>query len=395
MINIINKDNCSGCKACYNICPKNCIDMVIDEEGFWYSKVNEDVCIQCGLCEKVCPEINICNSEKAYNEPITFAAWNNDEDKRAASSSGGIFTSIAEWILLNDGVVFGVGYDNEFNVVHKEVKSLEGLKDLRGSKYVQSDINDSYTKAKHSLKKGKKVLFTGTPCQIAGLHNYLQEKYDNLYTCDIVCHGVPSPEIFKKYKQMLESLNGSSIQRIAFRHKKYGWKLFSVSLLFNNNTEYSKTLREDPYMLGFLSNYYLRPSCYTCTYSKIPRNSDITLGDYWGVGNKYPELDDDKGTSLLLVNTDKGKIMLEGCKNNIFIEECDLDHAIKGNPCIVKPVNEPELRKKFFEDFNNKDFDYVVKKYMSPPSGIEKFIIFVRRGLRFIKRRTSKLFGHE
>lgn len=395
MINIINKENCSGCKACYNVCPKSCIDMVIDEEGFWYPKVNEDVCIQCGLCEKVCPEINIYNSEKACDKPTTFAAWNNDEDKREASSSGGIFTSIAEWILSNGGVIFGAGYDDEFNVVHKEVNSIEGLNDLRGSKYVQSNINDTYKKAKQYLNEGKKVLFTGTPCQIAGLYNYLQKKYDNLYTCDIVCHGVPSPEVFEKYKQMLESLNGSTIQRIAFRHKKYGWKLYSVSLLFNNNIEYSKTLKEDPYILGFLRDYYLRPSCYKCTYSKLPRVSDITLGDFWGVGNKYPGLDDDKGTSLLLVNTDKGKIMLEGCKDSIFIQECDLEHAIKGNPCMVKSVNEPELRKKFFEDFNNKDFDYVVKKYMSPPSWIERTMVFIKRGIGFIKRKTSRLFNYK
>lgn len=395
MVNIINKYSCSGCKAYYNMCPKNCIDMLIDKEGFWYPKVNEDECIQCRLCEKICPEVNIYNNKKAYSKPITLAAWNNDKFKREASSSGGIFTSIAEWILFNNGVVFGAGYDDEYNVIHKEASSLEELTDLRGSKYVQSDINDTYTKAKRYLEEDKKVLFAGTPCQIAGLYNFLQKTYDNLCTCDIVCHGVPSPKVFNKYKQMLERLNGSTIERIAFRDKKYGWKLYSLSLLFNNDKEYSKTLREDPYMLGFLRNYYLRPSCYTCTYAKLPRISDITLGDFWGVGNKYPELDDDKGTSLILVNTDKGKTMVDNCKDDIFNRQCNLEHAIKGNPCIIKPSREPEMRRRFFEDFNNNDFDYVVKKYMSPPSWFEKQIMFARRVLGYIKRRTSSLFNCE
>ncbi|MGH4052367.1 MAG: Coenzyme F420 hydrogenase/dehydrogenase, beta subunit C-terminal domain [Clostridium sp.] len=391
MISIINKKNCSGCKGCYNICPQKCIEMLVDEEGFWYPKVNENKCIECGLCEKVCPEINIYFNGRAYDKPNCYAAWNNNKSIREDSSSGGVFTSLAEWILLDGGVVFGAGYNQDFNIIHKEAHTIGELKELRGSKYVQSDINDTFSKAKQYLEKDNKVLFTGTSCQIAGLYSFLQKEYDKLYTCDIVCHGVPSPMVFQKYKQNLKKEYNSSIKRITFRNKKYGWKKYSVLIQFENDALYSKLAANDIYMQGFLKNYYLRPSCYKCSYSNISRVSDITLGDYWGIASKYPELDDDKGTSLLLVNTDKGKTMLKECKSNIFIQKCDLDHAIKGNPCIIKSVKEPDLRESFFEDVNRRDFNYVIKKYMSPPSWIKRKIMFSKRALTTVKKRINRL----
>jgi coenzyme F420-reducing hydrogenase beta subunit len=358
--------------------------MSADEEGFWYPKVNEDNCINCGLCEKVCPEINIYKNDKAYDKPACHAAWNNDKGIRQDSSSGGVFTSIAEWILSKDGVVFGALYDSNFNVRHKETHTIKGLSELRGSKYVQSDINDTYKSAKKYLDTGKIVLFTGTPCQIAGLYSFLQKEYALLYTCDIVCHGVPSPIVFQKYKENLENKYDSNIKKIAFRDKKNGWKKYFVSIQFDNDKEHSESAANNVYMKGFLRDYYLRPSCYKCSYSKSTRVSDITLGDYWGIASKYPDLDDDKGTSLLLVNTDKGKSMLEACKNKIFTQECDLDHAINGNPSIVSSVKVPNSRKNFFKDLHGREFNYVSKKYMSPPS-------WVKRILRFTKRRMSKL----
>ena len=390
MIKITDKKNCSGCKACYNICPKNCIEMNKDEEGFWYPKVDEAKCVNCGLCEKVCPEINIYKSDSASKAPACLAAWNKDKSTRENSSSGGVFTSIAEWILNNDGVVFGAGYDNAHNVMHKEVLKIEDLKELRGSKYVQSDIKDTYKSAKQHLDNGKKVLFTGTPCQIAGLYNFLQKDYTEVYTCDIVCHGVPSPIVFQKYKQNLEDTYNSKLQRITFRNKKNGWKSYCVAIQFENGSEYSKPFTQDAYMKGFLRNYYLRPSCYKCSYAKLPRVSDITLGDFWGIASKYPELDDDGGTSLLLINTDKGKAMLKGCKNNIQQHKCDLQVAIDGNPSLISSVKVPKQRGKFFNDLQSKDFDYMIKKYMSAPTWIQKKILFVMRALRFIKKSIMK-----
>ncbi|WP_123054650.1 Coenzyme F420 hydrogenase/dehydrogenase, beta subunit C-terminal domain [Clostridium sp. JN-1] len=391
MISISDKQNCCGCKACYNACPKHCIKMVLDTEGFWYPNVDRDKCIDCGLCEKVCPEINIYKNSNSNDRVECLAAWNNDKEVRRKSSSGGIFTSIAECILSNGGIVFGAGYDDNLKVIHKEANTIQELNNLRGSKYVQSDIKEVYKKAKQYLNNGKKVLFTGTPCQIAGLYNFLQKEYNELYTCDLVCHGVPSPKVFEEYKKYMERKHNSSIENIDFRHKRYGWKLYSVSLLFNNGTEYIKNLSEDVYMQGFLRNYYLRPSCYKCTYAKLPRVSDITLADFWGISYKYPELDDDKGTSLLLINTNKGKKIIDSCGDNIFKQVCDLEYAILNNPCIIKSGKAPKLRKSFFKDFNTKDFDYVIKKYMGQPSWIKRKLIFIKRDLAFIKRRILRL----
>lgn len=390
MINIIKKQNCCGCHACNNICPQKCISMLADDEGFWYPLVDEEKCVDCGLCVKVCPEINIYSNLQSFEKPKAIASWNLNEDIRLTSSSGGIFTSIAKDVLEDNGIVFGVGYDEDFNVIHKEIVTIEGLEKLRGSKYVQSDINDTYQRAKKYLNKGRKVLFTGTPCQIAGLYNFLQKDYENLLTCDLICHGVPSPKVFDSYKKYLEKQYNSNIKRIAFRHKKYGWKLYSVSILFNNDTEYSKPLTEDIFMQGFLRNHYLRPSCYECTYAKLPRIADITLGDYWGVSLKYPELDDNKGTSLVLINTEKGQSILGLLEDELFIKEVELEHGIKGNPCLVKSVSRPKSRDSFFDDLNNKEFEYVIKKYMSQPSLLKRSVNLAKRIVKYGLRKIFK-----
>lgn len=390
MINIIDKKNCNGCKACLNICPKGCIEMHTDEEGFWYPKVEVDKCAGCGLCEAVCPEINVYSKEISYEEAACLAAWNNDEKMREDSSSGGVFTSIAENILSKGGVVFGAGYDETFKVIHKEVSRVEDLKELRGSKYVQSDIGKTYSSVKRNLDTGIKVLFTGTPCQVAGLYNYLQKDYEELYTCDVVCHGVPSPLVFEKYKANIEGQFESKIKEISFRNKEFGWKKYSVVMNFESGGRYSKKMGTDVYIQGFLRNYYLRPSCYDCSYANIQRVSDITLGDYWGIASKYPELDNDAGTSLLLVNTDKGRVMIKGCADNIYFKRCDLSHAISGNPSIISSVKVPTLREKYFKDLNKREFEYVIKKYMSPPSYIQGKITLVKRVIRYAKKKIIR-----
>ena len=391
MINIKHKKDCCGCHACVNICPKKCVEMKADQEGFWYPYIDEAKCIQCNLCEKVCPEIQEYKNTTTMALPQVLGAWSLDEEVRKQSSSGGVFSVLAEWIIAQDGVVFGAGFNEHLKVIHKKITTMKGLTELRGSKYVQSNIGNTYVQAKECLTQGKKVLFTGTPCQIAGLYSYLRKGYANLYTCDLVCHGVPSPKVFEKYKSYMERQQAAKLQRITFRHKEYGWKLYSVALEFSNATEYKKTLREDPYMIGFLKDIYLRPSCHECTFSTLPRIADISLADYWGVVGKYPELDDDKGTSLLLVNTKKGQVLLGNCKEQIFMKECDFDHALQHNPCIAGSVKASGQREKFFEDLDNFSFEEIIRKYMCPPNWIRKKISRVRRILSSINKRVKKV----
>lgn len=393
MIKIHNKKNCCGCHACANICPKNCIEMQTDSEGFWYPQVNESKCVQCNLCEKVCPEIKKYANPNVMAKPQVLGAWNLDAEVREQSSSGGVFTALAEWIIDRGGVIFGAGFDKEFRVTHKKIANKDVLVGVRGSKYVQSNIGSTYVQAKECLIQGKKVLFTGTPCQIAGLYTYLQKEYENLYTCDVACHGVPSPKVFEKYKAHLEEAYKSKIIKMTFRDKVKGWKSYWVTTNFDNKKLHTTQHGQNAYMIGFLKDIYLRPSCYECSFSNVPRIADITLADFWGVGVKYPELDDDKGTSLLLVSTKKGQRLLRNCKEQIFMQECDLEHAIKYNPCIAGSVNPNVQREQFFKDLDNVPFEELVKKYMSPPSWIKRKISIVRDILGSIKRRVKKAVG--
>ena len=254
MIDLLKKNKCSGCHACASACPKNCITMVEDAEGFLYPKVDETQCSDCGLCEKVCPIITPCKN-KGETEIKAYAMQNKERDICLESSSGGVFTAIATEIISRGGVVFGAAFDEKFNVVHKGVNNVEDLQQLRGSKYVQSTIKDAYQRAERYLQDGKWVLFTGTPCQIGGLHAYLNKAYARLITQDIICHGVPSPMVWRKYLEYRKDLaNGANPRKITFRSKDTGWKRFSVAISFDNNVEYCKGVYEDAMMKAFLQN---------------------------------------------------------------------------------------------------------------------------------------------
>ena len=379
MITIINKENCTGCYACKNICPKECITMESDTEGFWYPKVNIEICNDCGLCEIVCP---IIHKSEMKNNPLAYASYNKNEKIRMNSSSGGLFTIIAEQTINEGGVVFGAKFDDEFYVVHDYTETKEGLKEFRGSKYVQSKVGDTYKDVKRFLKQGRKVLFTGTPCQVGGLKSYLQRNYDDLFCVDIICHGVPSPKVWQKYILYQENYYASTLRKIAFRRKEEGWKQYSVSLLFNNNTEYLQSHRKDLYMKAFLKNVCLRPSCYACKYKTIHRESDITLADFWGVQSILPELDDDKGTSLLFINSEKGKRMFNKIKDQVIHYEVDINKAIIHNSAAIKSVNRNPKRDRFFEELDNISFNKLVSKYCSD-SVLGKF---KRKGKAILKK---------
>ena len=408
MIDIKEKHNCCGCSACVLVCPKQCISMSADKEGFLYPQVDGAICIDCGLCDKVCPVIN----QEEPREPLAvYAAKNNNEEIRIKSSSGGIFTLLAEQIIAEGGVVFGARFNESWEVVHDYTETIEGLEPFRGSKYVQSVIGDNFIKAKQFLKDGRKVLFSGTPCQIAGLKKFLRKEYENLLTVEVVCHGVPSPMVWRDYldykrtkravgkNTVSSSLNELPvIAGISFRDKTNGWKKFAFKISYAaskaaenslsksaDNTNYEITpFSEDLFMKGFLKNLYLRPSCYHCAARQGKSGADISIADYWGIQSIHPEIDDDKGTGLILINTKQGANYFNSIANQINSLISNYNYAIMQNPCIVKSVKEPNRRHQFWQNYPISKIDCieVVCDLMTP----SPIVVFAKRVIGKFKR---------
>ena len=381
MIEVEQKSKCCGCYGCYNICPKNAIEMVQDEKGFYYPKVIKEKCINCGLCNQICP---ISNKTEIINSPKAFAAYNKEEKIRKESSSGGVFTLLAEKILEQNGVVFGAKFDKNFNVIHSYVEKIEDLEVFRGSKYVQSKIGETYKKAEEFLKNGRLVLFSGTPCQIEGLKKYIRKEYDNLYTQDIICHGVPSEKVHQKYLKHLEKKIKTEIKEVRHRTKINGWKKWTVNITFKNKQNYQQEHDNDIYMKAFLRNISLRDSCYECSFKKKNRISDITLADFWGIENILPEMDDDKGTSLVIINSEKGQELFDNVKNNLIVKEVDFEKAISYNPSLIKSEEPDKNRDKFFRDLDKLDFDKLVKKYIPKRSLLRRTLSKCKRILKAV-----------
>lgn len=340
-----DKKKCCGCTACVHICPVKCIEMKEDEEGFSYPVADSEKCINCNKCKKVCPIENLRNDNTQTN---TFVGYNKNEAVRNQSSSGGIFSIAAEWILSQKGVVFGAAFDENSEVCHIAAQTEDELLKLRGSKYVQSRLGNSYVLAEQYLINNRKVLFTGTACQIAGLKNYLKKDYENLYTVDVLCHGVPSPKIWKMYLEHKKEQYNSSINKIEFRSKKSGWKSYSINMEFSDKQQYCVKFFEDKYMQMFLGNIDLRPSCHDCYFKGFPRISDMTVGDSWGIENYMPEMDDNRGTSVILVHSQKGRQMLDAVKENLNVKEANLDKALPITADSRKSAGMHPNRKKFF-----------------------------------------------
>lgn len=382
-------NQCTGCGACMEICPLNCIKLLPNEEGFLFPVLDSDKCNNCGLCQRICP-INLTNESEEDREadaskPIAvYAAWNLDEDIRYASSSGGVFTALAEDVLKQGGIVVGAAFDKNIVLKHAIIDTEDSLERLRGSKYVQSEIpTDLFKKIKDFLNQNRKVLFSGTPCQVAGLQGFLRKSYPNLYCCDLVCHGVPSPLFLEKYVNYHKK-PGQYILKLGFRDKREGWKSFGLCMYSSNSSEIFNNLSSDSYLLGFLQNYALRESCYQCKYAKLNRTGDITLGDFWGVEKKYPQYDiDNKGTSLVLINTTKGQRWLDDICSTLFIGEADIDTAVAGNAMLVRPTKRPQQRDDFYIYLKKLPFSKVVKKYrLFKQSFIDRVIQKVKRTIR-------------
>lgn len=377
MIHITNKYNCCGCGACLQVCPHNCIEMCEDEEGFLYPKVNVDTCVDCGLCEKVCPVLNTGEAREPLN---VYAAKNPDEIVRLASSSGGVFSMLAEKIINQSGIVFGAMWNEKWEVVHGSSENIEDIYKFRGSKYVQSYTGNTFKEVKDALNEGRKVLFSGTPCQVAGLRLYLHKEYENLLTVDFVCHGVPSPGVFRWHLQ--EEINnyarsasknsvslppihnipkgdvlvpeGIEIKDISFRDKRKGWKKYSFALTLaealadgkQNTVSLSKCCNDYTWLKGF--DLYLRPSCFKCVFRSLRSGSDITIADYWGVHTLLPDFDDDKGVSALLTNTEKGQKFID--QLDIIKNETTYQELCRLNSALLEPSKENTGKRMFFYD---------------------------------------------
>lgn len=383
MIKINNKQECCGCTACVERCPRHCIVMQEDEEGFLYPIVDEAACIHCNVCDSVCPIINGGESQPPIK---VYAAKHIDEGIRKQSSSGGVFTALAEETIQKGGVVFGARFNSEWQVVHSYTETIEGISAFRGSKYVQSSIGNSYRDAEYFLNNGREVLFSGTPCQIAGLKHYLKKEYNNLVTVDFICHGVPSPLVWKKYVETLRPKGAdgensvSSLKKkpvitgLFFRDKRAGWRKYGFSAWkgategSDENTvfppKHSKRClyeiqQQNIFLRGFLQNLYLRPSCHHCHFRNFKSGSDVTIADFWGVRHVSPGLDDDKGLSLIIIKNGKCKIDKDAVDAKEIIST-EYETAFRGNSALFTDIRPNQRRDLFWRSFISQP-DHVLK----------------------------------
>lgn len=367
MIKISNKENCTGCNACGDICANGAISFVIDTEGFWYPEVSEDKCIDCHLCEKICPTLNEINNVQNYIEPDCYIAEHKSIDVVFSSTTGGMFTALADTMYSQNGYVGGAIHNKDFSVSHFISNNKDDLPLLRRSKDLQSNAEGFYKKVKGILDADNKALVVGLPCQIAGLKNFLRKDYENLVTVDLICAGINSPKVWRKYLDYIEELNDSKIVWTENKSKEYGWHNLTQKFVFENGEEYFDTISTSPFIQGYVSfHIYCRPSCYSCKFKGFPRVADVTIGDFWGIEKYKPKYNKNMGTNVVLLNSEKGKKYFEFAKKRVNVEKCELAWALEGNPALLSPMTKlstDKERESFFSDINNEKFNVVVKKY--------------------------------
>lgn len=403
MSEICNRSICTGCMACFNSCRNKAIVIKENNEGFLFPEIDQSSCVNCGLCKKICP---VNNPIKSNNPKKIFACWSKNDDIRKSSSSGGAFWELASSIIKSGGYVAGCVLDNELKARHVIVRTLTELERLKGSKYSQSIIGNIYIEVHKLLLQGQIVLFSGTPCQIAGLKTYLQKDYDNLITVDLICHGVPSPLLFEDYKEYIKKEKGfKRIDSIVFRGKKRSWMLYNMQVdgIDSNGRRitYFGHYLSDPWIRGFLGDNFLRKSCYKCQYANIRRVSDFTLADWWSFKPK----DDDysylqKGVSSLSCNTPKAISFFDNIKELFYFESKSLEDYNKTNPSLSSSWSEPHSREMFWDDYHTHGFSNVlIKKYMNrKPITLTRFIemryknhILIRLFLKILYKKNAIL----
>jgi coenzyme F420-reducing hydrogenase beta subunit len=338
--------------------------MMPDTEGFLCPVIDVERCDDCGACKRVCPILQMAKPNHSAN-PRVFACWNKEESVRFESASGGTFSALALHVLENGGVVFGAAFDENMVVKHIAVQRKEDLGKLRSSKYVQSDMGQSYIAIRQLLIQGKKVLFSGTPCQVAGLNTYLGKNNEELLTCDMLCHGVPSPQLFSKYVKYVEKLFGARLVSINFRHKHKGWQLASTVAFFKDGRQCVLEGVANSFMYGFINSLSLRSACHRCPYTNVDRSGDITLADFWGIGEFKPFHHGIRnGISLILVNSEKGLDFFEKSSTKLCVEERTLEEAKYKREKLSRPLPTPEKRKPFFADYQRLEYEELAKLHL-------------------------------
>ncbi|MGM9800105.1 MAG: Coenzyme F420 hydrogenase/dehydrogenase, beta subunit C-terminal domain [Muribaculaceae bacterium] len=352
------KEDCCGCSACFSVCPHGAINMTPDGMGFLYPRIDTAKCIECGLCVKICQFKDNYDKVSDFSNPIVFAFRHKDMKEMEKSQSGGAFALLSDFILENGGVVYGAGYQGHFRVVHKRATTKEERDEFRGSKYVQSDLCNAFNEVKNDLKNGLTVMFSGTPCQTSGLIKFVGPKLrERLFVMDIVCHGVPAPFVWRDYIEWLEKKKSKKIIKVNFRNKPlFGWKSHKETFEYEDDT-YTYT-----YTYTFYQHVNLRYSCYNCKFTNTCHPSDITVCDYWGIERLSKTFAaDNKGCSLILINTNKGIAWFDSIKNRADVLESNIDLCLQ--PQLQHPAKMHPDRAKYEEDFINKGFPYVAYRY--------------------------------
>lgn len=361
-MSVINKvkTDCSGCTACMAICPHGAIEMQPDKLGFLYPVVDTTTCVECGLCDKVCQFNKVYKTYTNFDHPIVYGGRYKEIEILQSSQSGGAASAICEAFINDGGVVYGVCFDDNFHVIHKRVTTIEGLSQLKGSKYVQSNLIGIFQSIKKDVVDGVKVLFIGTACQVSGLKSFLPSKYhEKLFCVDILCHASPSPALWDSYLEYIKQKYSSEILSVNMRDKKYGWRSFHESFLLSNGKE----IKRDSYIFLFFSHLSIRKSCEQCPFTNHKRVGDITLSDFWGWSKYHEEWNDDKGISMLMINNDKGLSLANMLNDNFILVESGENEIDNLQPQLSHPSKANPLRDLFEEDYNKRGFKYVLKKY--------------------------------
>lgn len=387
LIELADKSQCTGCAACVSVCPHHCIYMKKGMDGFLYPEIYTSHCISCGACERVCPILNDFSKDNSILG--VYSAYSKNDLLRISSSSGGIFSELATEILNLGGVVYGAIYNTNGSVEHMGIENIDMLEKLRGAKYSQSWLGDTFKIIKEQLETGRNILFSGMPCQVAGLKAFLHQDYDNLFCIDFVCHGVPSADAWEKYIKYRAQIDNNGIfpRYVNMRNKESGWSKYSYSIemVYSNEKRYISKNCDDPFMNFFVGDYILRKSCGNCHFKGFNRISDITLGDFWGIWDIDSEMDDNKGTSLVLTHSSKGEELFRSILDNLKCKKATLEQAAKTNPSLVSSSIHKANRDELLKDLMKNDFKSTLNLLQSTDNRHKSLLSNMRKILSIIK----------